>query len=73
MSPFLLCLVAMPASPRQRGRHDRLAIAPGDLGCACEVCFVPDASTRAKHSAGATGRHEREDWFRGMDVFSLMA
>lgn len=73
MSPFLLCLVAMPASPRQRGRHDRLAIAPGDLGCACEVCFVRPASTRARHSAGATGRHEMEGWVRGMDVFFLMA
>jgi hypothetical protein len=53
---------------RQRGRHDPFAIVPGDPGRACEMCIGRPASTRARQSAGATGRHEMEEWFRGMVV-----
>jgi len=54
--------------PRQRGRHDPFAIAPGDPGGACEVCIGPPVSARARQSVGATGRHEMKGWFRGMVV-----
>ena len=58
--------------PRQRGRHDPCAIAPDDLGGACGLCFGQPASTRARQSAGATGCHEMEGWFRGMAVLFRM-
>ena len=59
--------------PRQCGRHDPFAIVPGDPGRACEMCIGRLASTSARQSAGATGRHEMECWLRGMVVlFSML-
>ena len=59
--------------PRQRGRHDPFAIAPGDPSGACEsVHRTGLPATRARQSAGATGHHEMEGWFRGMVVLFRM-
>jgi hypothetical protein len=58
--------------PRQRGGHNPFTIAPGDPGRPCEMCIGRPTSTRARQSAGATGRHEMEGWFRGMVVLFRM-